>query len=88
MSEAPKLAEVKKLDFSSASVVDVLEAMLAQAKAGELRAVALVFECPNGTGDWRAAMGPFTSPIYMVGRLHALATQITLNEVLEYEPGA
>lgn len=83
----PKLAEVKKLDFSSVSVVELLEDMLAKAKAGEVRAVALVFECPNGTGGWRAAMGPFTSPIYMTGRLHALATQITLNEVLEYEPG-
>jgi hypothetical protein len=39
----PKLAEVKKLDFTSVSTIEVLEEMLAQAKAGELRAVGLAF---------------------------------------------
>jgi hypothetical protein len=41
---------------------------------------------PDGTGGWRAAFGSFSSPIYMVGRLHALATQITLNDVIEWKP--
>lgn len=84
----PKLAEVKQLDFKSASTIEVLEDLLAMAKAGEIRAVGVAFERVDGTGGWRAAMGSFSSPIYMVGRLHALATQITLNDIIEYKPDA
>lgn len=88
MTEPAKLAEVKKIDFTSASTIELLEELLAQAKAGDIRAVGIVFERPDGTGGWRAAMGPFSSPIYMVGRLHALATQITMNDIIVYVPDA
>lgn len=87
MSEAPKLSAVAPLDFTSASVVEQLEDMLAKAKAGQIRAVAAVYEYTDGTGGWAAAFGSWSHRVAMIGRLHVLAQQIVLNEVLEFKPG-
>lgn len=87
MPEAPKLASVAALDFRSDNVVELLDGLLAKAKAGEIRAVAVAYEYTDGTGGWSGAFGPWSHRLAMIGRLHVLAQQITLNDVLEWKPG-
>ena len=85
MSDA-KLSVVRVLDFHTQGVVRQLEEALELAKAGKIKSVAMVYEYTDGTMGHAAAFGDFASRDSAVGRLHVLATHITLNELLEWKP--
>ena len=84
----PKLKAVTQLEtIRSENVVDLLEALLAKAKAGELRAVAAAYEYTDGATGHECAFGSYANRVTMVGRLHVASQHIVLNEVLEWQPG-
>lgn len=83
---APNLTNVSQIPATSASVVELLERLLAKAKAGEIRVVAAAWEYPNGGMGHEAAFSEWASRTNMIGKLHVMATHITLNECLEWKP--
>ncbi len=83
-----KVAAVAPLSFRSSNVVTVLEELLEKAKAGEIKAVAVAYEYPNGLSGHQCAFGKFSNRLVMVGRLHAMTQHIVLNEVLEWSTDA
>ena len=84
---APKLKAVAQLEAKpSENVIKLLEALLAKAKAGELRAIAAAYEYVDGATGHECAFGAYSNRVTMVGRLQVAAQHIILNEVLEYYP--
>ena len=87
-AEVPKLATVPELDFRSESTIDGLRKLLERAERGEIRAVALAYECRNGDAGHWACFGRMTNRTQMVGKLAVLQQHIVLNECLEWVPGS
>lgn len=78
---------VKITDLNAEGVIDLLERLLADARAGKVRAVGVAWEGQDGNSTHEAAFGKFADRAAMVGRLHVLAQHITLNELLVWRPG-
>lgn len=84
--ESPKLAAVRAIDFHTQGVVAALEEALEDARAGKIKSVAIVYEYLDGRMGHNAAFATGANRNAAVGRLHALATHITMNELLEWKP--
>lgn len=87
MAEPDKLSAVAPLSYRDDEAIRILEEALAKAKTGEIKAVAIAYEYADGTSGHQIAFGKFASRLVMIGRLHAMAQHVVLNEVLEWVPG-
>jgi hypothetical protein len=83
---APKLAEVTQVRPPVPDVIEALESLLEQARAGEVIAVAIAYEMPAGYSGHKAAFGPWANRPLIVGKLAILQQHIVLNECLEWKP--
>lgn len=86
-AESPrKLTPVKEIGGPQANVIDLLRDLLKQAEAGDIVAVACAYELRGGYSGHAAAFGEWGNRPLVVGKLQVLATQIVLNECLEWQP--
>lgn len=81
----PVLAQVTPLDFATGGVIEMLEEMLAKAKAGQIRAVAMAYEYSDGDVGHSAQFGHFANRSAVVGRLHVCAQHIIMSDILEWQ---
>lgn len=81
------LKAVPSVRGPDADVVAKLEELLEQARSGEIVAFACAYELLAGYSGHTAVFGPYSSRTLIVGKLHVLATHITMNECLEWSPG-
>jgi hypothetical protein len=85
---ATKLAEVTQVRSPVPEVIEALGALLEQARAGEIIAVAVAYEMPAGYSGHKAALGPWSNRPLLVGKLAVLQQHIVLTECLEWKPDA
>jgi hypothetical protein len=83
---ATKLAEVTQVRPPVPEVIEALEELLAQAKSGEIIALAAAYEMPAGYSGHKAVFGPRANRPLLVGKLAVLQQHIVLNECLEWKP--
>ncbi len=85
MSDAPKLAAVTQARPPVADVIETLEGLLEQARAGEIIALAVAYEMPAGYSGHKAVFGPWSGRPLLVGKLAVLQQHIVLTECLEWK---
>jgi hypothetical protein len=81
-----KLAPVVTLHHADEAVVRFLEDLLEKARSGEIRSVAAAWEHKDGDTNDGACFGNMTGRYNIIGRLQVLATQIALNDCLQWKP--